>query len=88
MAPGFVNLRFMCHCLAKAIMRHLDFSKNHWFLQDLHQAQATQDLEFSYSLPSNLKLTLNPIRHDSDEESPFKQVVEEEKDIGDHFIEV
>lgn len=26
MAPGFVNLRFMCHCLAKGIKRHLDFS--------------------------------------------------------------
>ena len=35
MAPGFVNLRFMCHCLAKAIKRHLEFGKNHWFLQDL-----------------------------------------------------
>jgi hypothetical protein len=35
MAPGFVNLRFMCHCLAKAIKRHLDFGKNEWFLQDL-----------------------------------------------------
>jgi hypothetical protein len=32
MAPGFVNLRFMCHCLAKAIKRHLEFGQNHWFL--------------------------------------------------------
>ena len=36
MGPGFVNLRFMCHCLARAIKRHLEFSKGvHWFLQDL-----------------------------------------------------
>ena len=27
MGPGFVNLRFICHCLARAIKRHLEFSK-------------------------------------------------------------
>ena len=33
MGPGFMNLRFMCHCLARAIKRHLEFSKgSHWFL--------------------------------------------------------
>lgn len=33
MGPGFVNLRFMCHCLARAIKRHIEFSKGeHWFL--------------------------------------------------------
>lgn len=36
MGPGFMNLRFMCHCLARAIKRHLEFSNGeHWFLQDL-----------------------------------------------------
>ena len=36
MGPGFTNLRFMNHCLARAIKRHIDFSKGtHWFLQDL-----------------------------------------------------
>jgi hypothetical protein len=36
MGPGFVNLRFICHCLGRAIMKHLEFSKGeYWFLQDL-----------------------------------------------------
>ena len=26
MGPGFVNLRFLCHCLARAIKRHIEFS--------------------------------------------------------------
>lgn len=26
MGPGFLNLRFMCHCLAKAVKKHIDFS--------------------------------------------------------------
>lgn len=25
-APGIINLRFMCHCLARAIKMHLDFN--------------------------------------------------------------
>lgn len=49
MGPGFINLRFMCHCLARAIKRHLEFSRGeHWFLQDLQQEQDDVDLEFSY----------------------------------------
>lgn len=49
MGPGFMNLRFMNHCLARAIKRHLDFSQGtHWFLQDLQAQQNDDDLEFSY----------------------------------------
>ena len=49
MGPGFVNLRFICHCLARAIRRHLEFSQgHHWFLQDLQKDKDDIDLEFSY----------------------------------------
>lgn len=79
MGPGFINLRFMCHCLARAIKRHLDFSRGeHWFLQDLQQEEDNIDLEFSYQLPPDLKLTLNPkgVRvgdDDEDEVNPFQR---------------
>lgn len=85
MGPGFINLRFMCHCLARAIKRHLEFSKGeHWFLQDLQQEQDDVDLEFSYQLPPDLKLTLNPkgVRvtdDDDDDANPFQR----EEDEGD-----
>jgi len=78
MGPGFMNLRFMCHCLARAVKRHLEFSRGeHWFLQDLQQEEDDLDLEFSYQLPADLKLTLNPkgvrVGSDADEDdvSPF-----------------
>ena len=36
MGPAFLNLRFMCHCLARAIKMHLDFNdSNALFMQDL-----------------------------------------------------
>ena len=76
MGPGFMNLRFMCHCLARAIKRHIDFSNGElWFLQDLQARQEDTDLEFTYKLPPDLKLTLNPrgvrINSDDDEADPF-----------------
>ena len=42
--PTFFNLRIMCHCLGKAMKRHIDFSKGsglmehnkiYWFLDEL-----------------------------------------------------
>ena len=77
MGPGFMNLRFMNHCLARAIKRHLDFSKGtHWFLQDLQAQENNDDLEFSYQLPPDLKLTINPKGHkvgsDDDEDEGTK----------------
>lgn len=36
MGPAFLNLKVMCQCLAKAIMKHLQFSKGiYMFLEDL-----------------------------------------------------
>ena len=61
MAPGFVNLRFMCHCLARALMLHLEFNpSNANFLIDLQSEQENEDLEFSYNLETHLKVTLHP----------------------------
>ena len=80
MGPGFMNLRFMCHCLARAIKRHLEFSKgSHWFLQDLQAIENDDELEFSYQLPPDLKLTINPkgvkvcTSDDDDDINPFQR---------------
>ena len=94
MGPGFVNLRFLCHCLARAIKRHIDFSQGtHWFLQDLQKEEEVDDLEFSYKLPADLRLTLNPkgVRvgpddDDDDDANPFQR--EEDRDISQTEIEV
>ena len=42
-APTFFNLRIMCHCLGKAMKRHIDFSLGvHWFLDELQEAKILQ----------------------------------------------
>jgi hypothetical protein len=46
MAPSVVNLRFMCHCLARAIKMHLDYNPtDENFLQDLPD----KDMTFTYN---------------------------------------
>jgi len=36
MGPAFLDLKVVCQCLARAIMRHLQFSKGiYMFLEDL-----------------------------------------------------
>ena len=70
-----MNLRFMCHCLARAVKMHLDFNvKNARFLQDL----ADEDiLAFTYNFKQGLKLTLNPQVHEVvDSQNIDKQLIE------------
>ena len=54
MGPAFVDLKVMCKCLARAIKKHLEFSKGFLFLEDLQKEQ--DELKFSYKFNKNLKL--------------------------------
>ena len=57
MGPAFLDLKVMCQCLARAIKKHLSFSKDTYlFLEDL-QADDAKALEFSYKFKRDLKLT-------------------------------
>lgn len=57
-APGIINLRYMCHCLARAIKMHLDFNPTDaYFLQDI---ATPNNKEFTYNFSKDLKCTLHP----------------------------
>lgn len=57
MGPGFLNLKVMCRCLARALLRHLRFSKGtHLFLEDLKLSEADEDVEFSYKFGNDLRI--------------------------------
>ena len=64
--PHFFNLRIMCHCLGKALKRHIEFSMGEfWFLDELNsykeQLDASVDrLDFSYNFKSDLKIPTDP----------------------------
>jgi hypothetical protein len=55
MGPAFLNLRVMCECLARALSKHMEFSKGiYLFLEDLEKAE--DDNKFSYHFKKDLKL--------------------------------
>jgi len=55
MGPAFLSLDVMCQCLAKAIMKHLHYSKGvHLFVDELHGGG---ELEFTYNFKKELKIT-------------------------------
>lgn len=72
MSAALVNLRFMCHCLARAVKMHLDFNpKDKYFLHDFAD---DEELRFTYNFRKDLRVTINPRSKDSSD--PFVQVVE------------
>ncbi len=57
MGPAFLDPKVMCQCLARAIMKHLQFSKGSYlFLEDLKNAEDMIDPEFSYKFKKDLKI--------------------------------
>jgi len=45
MGPAFFNIRIICDCVGRAIRRHMDFSKGHWFLDELNEAKKQRKRE-------------------------------------------
>lgn len=58
--PGYVNLRFMCYCLAKAIKKHMDFNPtNAHFLHDITSI-VDNGPEHGFTYNFKMKVTLHP----------------------------
>ncbi len=56
MGPAFLNLDVMCRCLAKAVKKHLDYSKGKFlFIEDLQEESDRLQADFSYKFNTNLK---------------------------------
>jgi len=54
-ALGYLDLKQICYCLAHTLMKHIEFSRGHYFLEDLQRSQdqsqpSGKQLEFTYNL--------------------------------------
>lgn len=67
-AIGYLDLRQLCKSFGKAIMRHIDFSKGLYFVDDLKKLNDLMEaegfdvsgkLDFSYNLDANMQISLN-----------------------------
>lgn len=63
-ALGYLDLKQICFCLARALGRHIEFSQGCFFLDDLKMMKQNAEeaqidkLEFSYNLGDQLKIDL------------------------------
>jgi len=66
-AIAYIDLRQLCKSFAKAIMRHIQFSKGLYFIEDLKKLNELMEaegfetsgkLDFSYNLEANMKISL------------------------------
>lgn len=81
---SMVNLRFMCHCLGRAVKMHLDFNPtNAHFLQDITTVEDNGTNGFTYNFSKDLKLTLNPAKSNQ-EDLPSQKT----HDIDKQLIEI
>ena len=59
-ALGYLDLKQICYCLAKALNKHIEFSKGHLFLDDLKKSESNPvNLEFSYKLDPKMKIDID-----------------------------
>lgn len=70
-AIGYLDLRQILKAFAKAIMKHIDFSKGLYFTEDLKRLnelmeaegfEASDNLDFSYNLDSNMKIDIDEFK--------------------------
>lgn len=62
-ALGYLDLKQICYCLARALARHIEFSRGHFFLDDLkvmrkQNETKVENLDFSYNLGKDLKIDI------------------------------
>ena len=65
-ALGYLDLKQICYCLAQALSKHIEFSKGHFFLDDLkkfnqYQMANDQDIEFSYNM-GGMKIDIDALK--------------------------
>ena len=74
-ALGYIDLRLLLRCFAKAVMRHIKYSQGYLFSEDLKMAQSQQEeLSFTYGQEQNMKIVIDPNKKRDDEVSKSKNL--------------
>ena len=77
-ALGYLDLKQICYCLAQALQKHIQFSKGHFFLDEIKSStgEGVDQMEFSYNLGKDMKIDLDAAKQKRDEK---KQKQEQSK---------
>ena len=62
-ALGFIDIRMLLKCFAKAVSRHIDFSKGYLFFEDMKKYSTMKDkMKFTYNLNKNMKIDMERLK--------------------------
>ena len=67
-ALGFVDVRLLLKLFAKAVSKHVDFSRGYLFLEDMKKSATLrkEGLKFTYNLNKNMKIDMNRLKEKAD----------------------
>lgn len=71
-AIGYVDLRQICRCFARAVLKHIDFSRGYDFLEELRSIEGDRELQFSYHMQGPLRIAARDARGKKEEEEKAK----------------
>ena len=93
--PHFFNLRIMCQCFGRAVMKHVEFSESVenkicWFLDEMTQPEDDDLASFSYEFKDDLKITTDLtkaklMRANTDQNHNNQTINEDDSDYEDDF---
>lgn len=87
-ALGFIDLRLMLKWFAKAISKHVDFSRGYLFLEDMKKSATLrkEGLKFTYNLNKNMKIDMERLKKKANQINNNKEVMEEAKHKGSYNV--
>lgn len=87
-ALGFIDLRLMLKWFAKAISKHVDFSRGYLFLEDMKKSATLrkEGLKFTYNLNKNMKIDMERLKKKANQINQNKEATEEVKTKGIYTV--
>ena len=87
-ALGFIDLRLMLKWFAKAISKHVDFSRGYLFLEDMKKSATLrkEGLKFTYNLNKNMKIDMERLKKKANQINQNKEATEEVKTKGNYNV--
>lgn len=78
-ALGFIDLRKLLKCFAKAVSRHVDFSKGYLFLEDMRKSATFKNkLKFTYNQNKEMKIDLERLKKKANQNKKDKDLKSKE----------
>lgn len=83
-ALGFIDIRMLLKCFAKAVSRHIDFSKGYLIFEDMKKYSSMKDkMKFTYNQNKNMKIDMERLKKKANQNKLDKEKEVKSKEHSD-----